>query len=123
MDGDTNEILTQHEYDTMMGKSLTGPGPSSVKHAGGDDEPAHAMDSEQTPAPQSLSIGVKENMTEVGERRKKRAAKVIADEDEGSHAEMKVDVNPSKSELQTTNKERKKKKIKLSFADEANAET
>ncbi|KAI9793848.1 MAG: hypothetical protein M1816_007100 [Peltula sp. TS41687] len=118
VDAETNEVVTQDDYQTMTGRASEQVGDESQKATEEHDEQAGKLDTDRVKADESI-VSQKENVAEVGERKKRRAGKMIGKDEDVSQNEVKPDVDQS---IKHGPQKKRKKKIKLSFADDANHE-
>lgn len=117
VDAETNEVVTQDDYQNMMGVSSKPKGGESRKAMDTHGEQADMVDSGKSQVDES-NVGHTENVAGLGERKKRRAGKMIGNDEGVPQTELRSEVDQSSLGTQ----KKRKKKIKLSFADEANNE-
>ncbi|EAW13204.1 DUF4604 domain-containing protein [Aspergillus clavatus NRRL 1] len=113
---ESNEAITKEEFEALLSGD-TDKHDSTTKFSSGQDQSTPASDKvgqqeTEKPDPGDPSAS-KQNLAEIGGPKKRKQAKIIADES----AEPETGAPQEKSGTQKVKQKQKKKKIKLSFDD------
>lgn len=119
VDEDTNEVVSRDEYQARLDDEL-----GSVKQAA-DDATAGDADLgvkegelEKADVPENEVEEVVERVADIGNRQRKRAAKVIASDADDAGKPTRPDELQHAASKKSESKSRKKRRIQLSFDDE-----
>lgn len=111
--------MTREAYKTLVDQSAPKAEATASRP---DDANCQPLSTEKPDDPASVEESVevvKENIADVGERRKKRVAKVIGDDEDHPPRKMAHSDKPSEEQDDhPLNTRKKKRKIKLSFDEE-----
>ncbi|KAI9698708.1 MAG: hypothetical protein M1836_003818 [Candelina mexicana] len=122
VDEESNETISKSQYDALVGKPATDVSENEVKAGPETIESPHVRKAENGTAGELKSATLGRNVVEIGNRRKRKAAKVIIEDagDSSTQAKATSTREPnetSKSMDKRTSKRRTGGSVKLSFDD------
>ncbi|KAI9747037.1 MAG: hypothetical protein M1835_002251 [Candelina submexicana] len=115
VDEESNETISKSQYDALVGKPATDVSENEVKAGAETIESPYVRKAENGTAGELKSATLGRNVVEIGNRRKRKAAKVIITQAEATSTREPNET--SKSMDKRTSKRRIGGSVKLSFDD------